>query len=142
MSAMGFGLEIDFLRNTPQSRNEYTWDTVEFSKYDHILNLLPGTDNMVFIDSQVISKFKRGVYYYNLGRGNTQDESALCEALKKGQITGAGLDVTTVEPLEQDSELWELGNVILTPHSSCVYKDYSRLFVDEIIKELKPIIIA
>jgi phosphoglycerate dehydrogenase-like enzyme len=52
----------------------------------------------------------------NVARGRIVDEDALIEALQAGSIRGAGLDVYWEEPLPQDSPLWELDNVCLTPH--------------------------
>ena len=52
----------------------------------------------------------------NVGRGSVVDEAALVHALTEGRLRGAGLDVTATEPLPDDSPLWELPNVIVTPH--------------------------
>ena len=54
----------------------------------------------------------------NTARGNIIDEDALYEALKSGQIAGAGVDVFAQEPLPVDSPLLTLENVVLTPHVS------------------------
>ena len=103
------------------------------SEYDIILNLLPGGDETEgFFSRELISCMKSGVEFYNFGRGTTVDEKALIEALKSGQVSFAGLDVFVNEPLEEKSELWSLSNVVLTPHSSCIYEDYLHLFIDEL----------
>jgi len=52
----------------------------------------------------------------NIGRGPTVREPELIGALKSGQLSGAVLDVFTVEPLPQESDLWTLPNVLITPH--------------------------
>ena len=59
-----------------------------------------------------------GGWVVNVGRGSTIDERALIEALRSGRLEGAGLDVTEVEPLPEDSPLWEMGNVVVTPHTA------------------------
>ena len=54
----------------------------------------------------------------NIARGPIVDQEALIEALKAGEIAGAGLDVFDPEPLSPDSELWAMENVIMSPHIS------------------------
>ncbi|MBI2910265.1 MAG: D-2-hydroxyacid dehydrogenase [Chloroflexi bacterium] len=72
----------------------------------------------------------------NVSRGPIINESALIRALKEGQIAGAGLDVFDKEPLPTDDELWELPNVVLSPHmaGSTERRDYhvSELFCDNL----------
>jgi phosphoglycerate dehydrogenase-like enzyme len=57
-----------------------------------------------------------GSYLINIARGGVVDEEAMIRALKAGKIAGAGLDVFAVEPLPADHELWDMENVIITPH--------------------------
>ncbi|MCH2205604.1 MAG: hypothetical protein MK132_07025 [Lentisphaerales bacterium] len=105
--------------------------------YDHVLNLLPGNESTLkWVGKKLISSMKEGVCFYNFGRGATVDEDSLIVALKSGRIAFAGLDVTDVEPLDESSPLWNLPNVLLTPHSSCCYEDYLHLFIDELHRKL------
>ena len=62
------------------------------------------------------------------------DEQARIEALQEGRIAGAGLDVMSVEPLPEESPLWDMENVILTPHSAAVSPDRSIARI-EVFKE-------
>ena len=61
---------------------------------------------------------KPGAYILNVGRGALIDEPALIEALRGRRIGGAGLDVTTIEPLPADSPLWSMDNCMITPHTA------------------------
>jgi D-3-phosphoglycerate dehydrogenase len=68
------------------------------------------------IDAQALEWMKPTAYLISVTRGGVVDEAALAGALREGRIAGAGLDVYEVEPLPEDSPLWALPNVILTPH--------------------------
>ena len=61
---------------------------------------------------------RRGAILVNVGRGPVVDEDALVDALRDGHLRGAALDVYVEEPLPPDSPLWELDNVILSPHTA------------------------
>jgi phosphoglycerate dehydrogenase-like enzyme len=61
---------------------------------------------------------RRDAVLINLGRGPLVDEPALIDALERERIAGAALDVFDQEPLPESSRLWELPQVILTPHVS------------------------
>lgn len=89
-----------------------------FSESDYVLcsaPLTPDTERM--IGAEQFDHAKEGCVFMNVGRGPIVDEEALIEALKDGRLKGAGLDVFTKEPLDDDSELWTLDNVLLSPHN-------------------------
>lgn len=69
---------------------------------------------------------KRPAFVTNIARGQIIDQPALIDALKDGTLGGAALDVTDPEPLPEDSELWGLPNVIITPHISGVGQAYAE----------------
>ncbi|KAJ8301444.1 hypothetical protein KUTeg_020431 [Tegillarca granosa] len=75
----------------------------------------------------------------NVGRGDLIDESSILLAIKNGWINGAILDVFEKEPLSKDSELWDLPNVIITPHValSDTHKSYVEHFVDNYKRYIK-----
>jgi D-2-hydroxyacid dehydrogenase (NADP+) len=86
---------------------------------DTIVLAVPLTpDTAHLVDAAAIASMRPGVHLVNVGRGGLVDEPALVSALRSGQVGFAALDVTEVEPLPTDSELWDLANVIITPHSS------------------------
>ena len=68
------------------------------------------------INKEAISKMKTSAVIVNTGRGPLINEADLCEALAAKRIAGAGLDVQEVEPPAEDSPLYTLDNVIITPH--------------------------
>lgn len=72
------------------------------------------------IDENNISSLKKGACLINIARGNIIKESALIEALQKGTLRGAALDVFEEEPLPEDSPLWDMDNVVITPHNSWI----------------------
>jgi phosphoglycerate dehydrogenase-like enzyme len=70
------------------------------------------------IDARALNHVKPGAYLINIARGKIIEETALVQALCEGRLAGAGLDVTEEEPLPRDSPLWDLPNVLITPHIS------------------------
>ena len=70
-------------------------------------------------------------YLINTSRGNIINESDLINALKKKQIAGAALDVFSKEPLAQNSKLFELDNVFLSPHISGNFKEYQKNMIKQ-----------
>ncbi|SHJ52681.1 Phosphoglycerate dehydrogenase [Tessaracoccus bendigoensis DSM 12906] len=68
------------------------------------------------MDAQRFAQLKEGAVLVNVGRGNTVDEKALVAALESGRLAGAAIDVTEVEPLPAGSPLWDLPNLLITPH--------------------------
>jgi D-2-hydroxyacid dehydrogenase (NADP+) len=73
----------------------------------------------------------------NIARGGVIDPDALTEALQNGRIAGAGLDVTSPEPLPPDSPLWDMENVILSPHISGGMEDYLGQATDLFCENLR-----
>ena len=66
----------------------------------------------------------------NVGRGGVVDEDALVDALRNGRLRGAALDVFAHEPLPPDSPLWELDNVILSPHTAALSRHENERIVE------------
>jgi phosphoglycerate dehydrogenase-like enzyme len=76
-------------------------------------------------------------YLINVTRGGIIDEPALIDALKNGQIAGAGLDVTETEPLPADNPLWDAPNLILTPHRAGASQHRPRMVFEFFLQNLE-----
>ncbi len=72
------------------------------------------------IDERRIGLMKPSAYMIVISRGGIVDETALADALINGRLAGAGIDATAIEPLPQESPLWDLENVVLSPHASAL----------------------
>ncbi|MBI4530551.1 MAG: D-2-hydroxyacid dehydrogenase [Candidatus Latescibacteria bacterium] len=89
------------------------------------------------IGKKQFSMMKRTSYLVNISRGKIVDQAALIEALKAGWIAGAGLDVCEEEPLPPESELWEMENVVITPHAAGGSQRRHKRMVDFFCENLK-----
>jgi phosphoglycerate dehydrogenase-like enzyme len=104
---------------------------------DVVVVLLPLTDETRgLFDAALLARMRPGAVLVNLARGGIVDEEALCAALRGGRLRAAVLDVFAREPLPDDSPLWGLDNVILTPHVSSLFRGWERaaaeLFCDNL----------
>lgn len=90
--------------------------------------LTPETTNIV--DAGVLTAMKSTAYLINVARGQCIDEPAMADALKSGQIAGAGIDHFWNEPLEAGSVFWDLQNVIITPHTGGETRLYEERVID------------
>jgi len=98
---------------------------------DYVVNALPLTEETYhYIGAKQFAQMKCNAFYINIGRGPTTDTEALLQALLSKQIAGAGLDVFEQEPLPADHPLWQMDNVILTPHSSGHTQYYGQRTLD------------
>jgi phosphoglycerate dehydrogenase-like enzyme len=88
----------------------------------------PETERM--IDAVAISAMKKGVVFVNVGRGPVVDEPALIDALRSGHVAFAALDVFATEPLPEDSPLWDMPNVLFSPHSASTVATENDRIVD------------
>jgi phosphoglycerate dehydrogenase-like enzyme len=86
---------------------------------DFVVLAMPATpDTVGFIGAREFAHMRRGAFLINIARGSVVVEADLIAALRSGAIAGALLDVFEKEPLPQDSPLWDMPNVIVTPHAS------------------------
>lgn len=86
---------------------------------DVLIDILPATPaTRRLVDDTVLRRLPAHAVFVNVGRGTTVDEGALWHALTEGRLAAAALDVTATEPLPPDSPLWNLPNLLLTPHAA------------------------
>lgn len=115
----GFECDIKLMARTNPDAQIYSQEELlaALPTTDLVVNCLPGTVEK-FVSAEVLAAMKPGSVFANVGRGNTADEPALIDALQRGHLGGAVLDVTVKEPLPADSPLWSMPNVILTQHTA------------------------
>lgn len=134
---------VGVVRNPEKHQGKFTVVSVkemdkELKNSDFVVNCLPLTpETKNIFDKNRLSKFKSNSFFVNIGRGESVDEVALIEALKNGKIKGAGLDVFATEPLPESSPLWEMENVIITPHYSGANPHYFDRVITIFCENLK-----
>jgi phosphoglycerate dehydrogenase-like enzyme len=104
---------------------------------DVLVITLPETpDTLGMVNAGVLAALPAGAIVVNVGRGRVVDEGALVELLRAGRLAGAALDVTAKEPPDPGSLLWDLPNVILSPHTAALSPQENRriteLFIDNV----------
>ena len=109
-----------------------------FAQSDFVVLQLPLTKETTgIIGEPEITAMKRTAYLINTGRGLVIQEDRLIQALKDGRIAGAALDTFVKEPLPQDSPLWEMENVVITPHVAGLTPLYGDRLVKLFCENLK-----
>lgn len=78
-----------------------------------------------------------GAVFINVGRGETVDGPALIDVLKRGGIAGAGLDVVAKTPLSADSDLWDMPNVLLSPHIGGYFREYEAHMTPILVENMR-----
>ena len=108
------------------------------SMSDVVVLTLPLTEKTRgLFDKEIFSNMKTGAVLVNIARGALINESDLILALNEKKIYGAVLDVFKEEPLGHDNPLWDMDNVIITPHNSFVGENNSKRLENVILTNLK-----
>lgn len=123
--------------------NYYTINNVTeaVQNADVVILTLPLTEetrNM--FNKDLLSQFKKDAILVNIARGAVVNEEDLINLLKNGELGGAVLDVFNTEPLSENSELWNMENVIITPHNSFVSPRNADRLYKVVYNNLKEII--
>jgi D-2-hydroxyacid dehydrogenase (NADP+) len=132
-AAAGFGMRVSGIRrHVDQPRPDFVDEVFPPERLNELLRIsdvvvlsAPLTpDTRQLIGPSALSVIKPGALLVNIGRGRLIDDEAVVAALGDGRLGGAALDVFTREPLDPESPLWDLPNVIITPHISGAMEDY------------------
>lgn len=122
--AYAMGAHITGIKRNVKDKPEYidklcTMDSLyeELEKADIIVSSLPGSKSTYhLLDEKALNYVKKQPIFVNVGRGTLIDSCVLEKALKENIFSGAYIDVTDPEPLPKDSNLWNINNLIITPH--------------------------
>ncbi len=123
------GMHVSVLRNRGLNKTDdvdqaipmiaYADMASELSRVDWLILACPLTDTTRgLVSGQALAGMKPAACIVNVSRGEVIDEAALIAALKQGKLGGAYLDVVDKEPLDAGSELWDMPNVIVSPHTA------------------------
>ncbi len=119
------GMRVTVLRNSEGGND----GRIPMIHYDNMQSVLEHIDWLVLacpltdrtrglVSRHMLNVIKPGAHLVNVSRGEVVDETAMIEALKDGTLAGAYLDVFEKEPLQKDSPLWDMANVIVSPHTA------------------------
>jgi len=148
-SAKAFGMRVIAVREHPEKGNDgadAVFGTAHmddlFRQADYVVLAAPVTDNTKAIaNAERLAMLKTNACLINVGRGALVDESALAAALREKKIGGAALDVFPKEPLAADSPLWDVPNLLITPHTAALtekqWQRHYELFTENLRRYLK-----
>lgn len=138
--AKAFGMKVLGIRHSGKPEQfvdeMYTPDRLNevLPHCDYVVITLPLTqETQRMFGEKQFGLMKPTSYLINIGRGEIVIEEDLISALQEGKIAGAGLDVFEKEPLSEESPLWDLENVIITPHTSGSTENYNKRVLENIL---------
>ncbi|MFC7394301.1 2-hydroxyacid dehydrogenase [Scopulibacillus cellulosilyticus] len=144
----GFDMNILYHNRSrdPEAEQEYDASYVSFEDLlkasDFVVCLTPLTNETEgMFNQQAFELMKNDAVFVNVGRGPVVDEQALYEALKTGEIGGAGLDVFSEEPIQQDHPLLSLKQAVILPHIGSASIDTRNAMIDLAVKNLHQVLI-
>ncbi|MBX3015100.1 MAG: D-2-hydroxyacid dehydrogenase [Caldilineaceae bacterium] len=142
--AKAFDMQVIGVKRDPTAHNSSADEVYSTAQ---LLELLPRADYVALtcpltpettnlLDATALAAMKPGAYLINMARGRVVDEPALIAALQQGALAGAGLDCFWEEPLPTVSPLWEMGNVLITPHTAGETRRYEENVIDILLENL------
>lgn len=141
------GLKVVAVRQHAGPQSPLQADAVERVTFEQLQQVLPRTDWLILacpltdktrqlVNVHALAALPKGAHLINVARGEVVDQSALVAALQSGHLGGAFLDVFQHEPLQRDSPLWAMPQVMVTPHaaghSDGNEKRVSQMFLDNL----------
>jgi phosphoglycerate dehydrogenase-like enzyme len=139
-----FGMTVIGVTRTP--REIASFDAVMHTdrlieaagRADYLINVLPANpENLGLFGQAVFAAMKPTACFINIGRGETVDEAALIACLRGKRIAGAALDVFQARPLPPDSPLWDMPNVVITPHIGGYVAEYEDYVMPIVIENMR-----
>jgi glycerate dehydrogenase len=143
--AKAFNMNV--LVNTRTPKNDYM---VKFVSFDKLLQAsdivsvhcpLTNETNKMF-NKAAFDKMKDGAFFINTARGGIVDEYALKEALESGKLSGAAIDVLETEPMKDDCILYNVKNLIITPHTAWIPIETRERLIKIVVENLRHFIIG
>jgi phosphoglycerate dehydrogenase-like enzyme len=146
--ARTFGMRVVGVKRTPAGATPADLHLDELYGPSELACALPQAQNLVIIaphtretermiGAKELALLPKGAVFINIGRGALVDEPALIAALADGRLLGAGLDVFQEEPLPPESPLWDMDNVIVSPHSASTSDRENKRITDLFCENLR-----
>lgn len=139
--AVPFGMEVIAFRTKVKHEGEKQNGAMVYpisrfdefiSSFDYLSLSMPAVPETInFLNQDRLSKLKSSAVIVNIGRGSSIDEDVMISLLEQNKIRGAALDVFAKEPLPESNKLWELPNVLLSPHTA----DRTLTWLDETMEK-------
>lgn len=139
-----FGVTVVATRRDPSNPYMYVDQVVPTERINDLMEIcdaiivatprIPATDDL--IGARQFKVMRPGMVLIDVGRGGVVNQNAMLDALRRGRLAAAGLDVFATEPLPPASPLWTMPNVIVTPHISAASPHYWEHAVEVIATNL------
>jgi phosphoglycerate dehydrogenase-like enzyme len=141
MNVIGTKRTIDGVNHESVNVDElYAWNDLEpvLSISDFLVLICPETnDTRGMMGKEEFNKMKKGAVLINIARGSIVNEPDLIKALQMGHLGGAALDVAAKEPLPPESPLWDMNNVIISPHSASTVEAENEKLTEIFVNNLQ-----